>query len=154
MVSVAPPTATSPDLLHFLQTHSMMDFAWLLHDMGASKMADLPLLNDKDLDSMGKKVVQIRRIRSATGAVDPVSLSPADREAAAPAAARGAQSATCWMPAGSVVAFVAGRVLPDVTDADGGRPPASWNDSDEAALMVAAMEEGRAEAAQALRKVL
>ena len=92
MVSVAPPTATSPDLLLFLQKHSMMDFAWLLHDMGASKMADLPLLNDKDLDSMGMKVVQIRRIRSETGAVDPVSLSPADREAAAPAAARGARS--------------------------------------------------------------
>jgi hypothetical protein len=148
--------ATSPELLLFLQTQSMMDFAGPLHNLGVTEMADLPLLNDEDLDSMGMKLVQIRKIRRATGFADLVSLGPADGAAAAPAA-REAQAAACWMPAGSAVArqiLRVGRVLPDATDTDGGRPPASWVDSDEAAFMVAAMEEGRAEAAQALRKVL
>ena len=65
-----------PSLQAFLERYSMSRFASpLRRHFGVAEMGDLLLLSDDDLYSIGMKVVQIRRVRSETGTVNPVSHS-------------------------------------------------------------------------------
>ena len=66
---------TSPELLQLLDSMGMKAFAEPLGKLfGVTKADDVPFVRDAELSSIGMGVVQIRRIRKSTGAVDTGSL--------------------------------------------------------------------------------